>query len=169
MKPRPRPKELVVDNPGRYDRLLKITASTPDAYTWIGREAPEFGVFTAAPRLHVPGYLVVAGTYDIGEVVAYLRSYNDEREADDTRLRYTIICEKVRSRKESAMSPQMPRVIKVVVEYSPEQRRVIVRGAWPEGAVLPEPLAPSHTQNVVSVFEGVDMKWHVGFAGLVPE
>jgi hypothetical protein len=62
-----------------------------------------------------------------------------------------------------------PRVLKVVVEYSPEQHRVIVRGAWPENAPTPAPLAPSHVQNVIRVFEGIDMKWNVGFSGLMPE
>jgi hypothetical protein len=62
-----------------------------------------------------------------------------------------------------------PRVVKVVLEYSPEQRRVMVRGVWPEDAGAPPPLAASHTQSVVRVFEGVDMRWNVGFAGLVPE
>jgi hypothetical protein len=62
----------------------------------------------------------------------------------------------------------MPRVLIVVLEYSPAQQRVMVRGVWPDGAKLPAPLASENTQNTVRVFEGVNMKAHVGFAGLVP-
>ena len=62
----------------------------------------------------------------------------------------------------------IPRILIVVLEYSPAQQRVMVRGVWPKGAALPDPLAPENKQNRVSVFEGVDMKANVGFAGLVP-
>lgn len=62
----------------------------------------------------------------------------------------------------------IPRILIIVLEYAPAHQRVMVRGVWPEGAPLPPPLAPENTQNKVKVFEAVDMKAHVGFAGLVP-
>ena len=62
------------------------------------------------------------------------------------------------------------RILTVLVEYSEEQKRVMVRGVWPKADVkhLPKLLA-GNEQNYVDVFEGADMKWHVGFSGLIPE
>lgn len=64
----------------------------------------------------------------------------------------------------------IPRVLTVLIEYSPTQQRIMVRGAWEQGKGPANiaPLAPENTQNFVKVFEGVDMKSNVGFAGLVP-
>jgi hypothetical protein len=62
----------------------------------------------------------------------------------------------------------MPTILKVVIEYSPTQQRVMVRGVFPHDTPTPEPLAPENQQNIVRVFEGVDMGPNVGFAGLVP-
>jgi hypothetical protein len=62
----------------------------------------------------------------------------------------------------------MSQVVKVVLEYSPAQQRVIVRGVFRSDQEIPPPLMPTHQRNVVTVFLGVDMHWHVGFAGLVP-
>ena len=63
-----------------------------------------------------------------------------------------------------------PRILTVLLEYSEERRRVIVRGAWPKAEMKMRPkLLPGNFQNYVDVFEGVDMTWHIGFAGLVPE
>lgn len=62
-----------------------------------------------------------------------------------------------------------PRILTVVIEYVPEQKRVIVRGVWVKGEVSAvEKLTPDSTQNYVDVFEGVDMRWNVGFGGLEP-
>lgn len=66
------------------------------------------------------------------------------------------------------MDNDIPPILVVVIEYSPSQQRVMVRGAWPMDAVLPGRLAPENRQNRVRVFLGVDMKANVGFAGLVP-
>lgn len=57
----------------------------------------------------------------------------------------------------------IPQVITVLLEYNPEQKRVFVRraGSRPLGRL--EPLAADNMQNYVQVFDGVDMKWHVGF------
>jgi hypothetical protein len=65
---------------------------------------------------------------------------------------------------------ETPRILTVLVEYSEERKRVTVRGVWPKADAKQLPkLLPSNEQNYVDVFEGVDMKWHVGFTGLIPE
>lgn len=62
-----------------------------------------------------------------------------------------------------------PRILTVLLEYSPTQQRVMVRGVWPEGEqAYRKPLEAENQQNYVRVFEGVDMKANVGFAGLMP-
>ena len=67
-------------------------------------------------------------------------------------------------------SATAPRILTVLIEYSEERRRVIVRGVWPKAKMKMRPkLVPGNFQNYVDVFEGVDMTWHIGFAGLVPE
>lgn len=63
-----------------------------------------------------------------------------------------------------------PRILTVLIEYSEKRKRVTVRGVWPKDTAKQLPkLLPGNYQNYVDVFEGVDMKWHVGFAGLIPE
>ena len=60
----------------------------------------------------------------------------------------------------------------VLLEYSPTQKRVFVRGVWPElrrpGRLAP--IAEENQQNFVRVHEGFDnMERGIGFSGLVPE
>lgn len=62
-----------------------------------------------------------------------------------------------------------PEIVTVVIEHSPTQRRVMVRGAFRRGDAFPAPLAPENRQNFVQVFVGVDMGAAPGFVGLVPE
>lgn len=61
------------------------------------------------------------------------------------------------------------RIMTVLIEYSEEKKRVVVRGVWPKGSLeqLPK-LLPENQQNYVDVFEGIDMKWHCGFVDLIP-
>lgn len=59
-----------------------------------------------------------------------------------------------------------PEIVIVVIEYSPSQRRVMVRGAFRQGAPLPAPLAPENQQNRVRVFLDADMGSAPGFAAL---
>lgn len=61
-----------------------------------------------------------------------------------------------------------PDTITVLIEYVPSQKRVMVRAAWRDGKEYLEPLEPDNKQNYVSVFDGVDMKYHTGFQGLEP-
>lgn len=56
----------------------------------------------------------------------------------------------------------------VVIEYSPSQKRVVVRGVWPDDAPVLKPLEEGNQQNYVKCFEGIDHKAHVGFTGLSP-
>lgn len=58
----------------------------------------------------------------------------------------------------------MPEIITVLIEYFPQQKRVIVRGAWIGTPTTLEPLEPDNQQNYVKVFAGVDMKYHSGFS-----
>lgn len=58
----------------------------------------------------------------------------------------------------------MPESITVLIEYSLKQKRVIVRGAWRGTPTMLEPLEPDNQQNYVKVFDGVDMKYNVGFS-----
>ncbi len=58
------------------------------------------------------------------------------------------------------------RVITVLLEYVPSKESVIVRAAWDGDGQTLEPLDEGNTQNYVTVFEGIDMKHHVGFSGL---
>lgn len=58
----------------------------------------------------------------------------------------------------------MPEIITVLIEYSPKQKRVIVRGAWSGTPTTLEPFDPDNQQNYVKVFDGVDMKYHAGFS-----
>jgi hypothetical protein len=62
----------------------------------------------------------------------------------------------------------VPRVLIVVLEYSPAQQRVMVRGVWEDGQRLPEPLDPRNVQNHIRVFENVTMGSPTGMTGLVP-
>jgi hypothetical protein len=62
---------------------------------------------------------------------------------------------------------EQQRIVTVVIEYSPSQSRVMVRGVFAEGQPLPAPLAPENRQNHVRCFLGADMGTNVGFAGLV--
>ena len=58
----------------------------------------------------------------------------------------------------------------VVLEYIPSQDRVLVRGVWRDKDYKPVPLLiDDDIQNVIRVFENVDMKFHVGFSGLRKE
>ena len=60
-------------------------------------------------------------------------------------------------------------IVTVVIEYSPTQRRVMVRGVFRKYDVFPSPLAPENQQNRVQVFVGHDMGSAPGFVGLNPE
>lgn len=65
---------------------------------------------------------------------------------------------------------EMPRILTVLIEYSPSTTRVIVRGVWLKGRGPSDtaPLEPGNRQNFVDVFEGIDMKVRgTGFTGLV--
>lgn len=63
-----------------------------------------------------------------------------------------------------------PKIMVVVVEWRPSLKRVTVRGCWPAEGFKPVPvLEDGNIQNNVQVFEGVDMKSHVGFEGLIEE
>lgn len=57
----------------------------------------------------------------------------------------------------------IPEIITVLIEYSNMQGRVIVRSAWSGKPEYLEPLEPGNQQNYVKVFDGVDMKYGVGF------
>lgn len=61
-----------------------------------------------------------------------------------------------------------PPIKTVLIEYSPTDKRVMVRGVWWSGDALPtlKPLAPGNQQNWVDCFEGVDMGKNVGFSDL---
>lgn len=63
---------------------------------------------------------------------------------------------------------EIPRILIVVLEYSPTQQRVMVRGVWEDGRRLPEPLEPGNVQNCIRVFENVTMGSPTGMTGLVP-
>jgi len=60
----------------------------------------------------------------------------------------------------------------VLLEYSPRQKRVFVRGVWSE-ARRPRrmaPIAEDNQQNYVRVHEGFDnLERGLGFSGLIPE
>ncbi len=60
-------------------------------------------------------------------------------------------------------------IVTVVIEYSPTQRRVMVRGVFRDGQLMPAPLETENKQNRVRVLVGHDMGAAPGFAGLVPE
>ncbi len=60
-----------------------------------------------------------------------------------------------------------PKVKTVVIEYRKKLKKVVVRGVWDGIAPKIEPLEGGNVQNYVRVYEGVDMKYHVGFEGLV--
>lgn len=62
-----------------------------------------------------------------------------------------------------------PEILTVVIEYSPTQRRVMVRGVFRDGQPMPAPLETENRQNRVRVFVGMNMGAAPGFAGLVPE
>jgi hypothetical protein len=54
-----------------------------------------------------------------------------------------------------------------VIEYSPKQKRVTVRGVWNRDDIPMLPLLePDNYQNQVQVFEGHDHGYHVGFSNL---
>lgn len=62
----------------------------------------------------------------------------------------------------------------VVIEYSYDLKRVIVRGVWDTnkekyGPAIMKPSGKESTFNQVMVFEGMDMGKHHGFSRLVPE
>lgn len=61
---------------------------------------------------------------------------------------------------------EIPRTMVVLIEWRPKLGRVTVRGVWPEDEwdFRKHPiLEDGNLQNAVRVFEGVDMKSHVGF------
>ena len=63
-----------------------------------------------------------------------------------------------------------PQIMRVLIEWRPSKKRVTVRGCWPDADYRRLPLLePDNIQHDVQVFEGVDMKNHVGFEGLVSE
>jgi len=51
-----------------------------------------------------------------------------------------------------------------VIEYSPSQNRVMVRGIYEMTDPMPKKLHTDNTQNRVSCFLGLDMGAHVGFS-----
>lgn len=59
-----------------------------------------------------------------------------------------------------------PQIIKVLLEYSPSQQRVMMRGCFMDGQQIPEKLSPDNTQNVVQCFLGLVKHNGVGFSGL---
>jgi hypothetical protein len=67
----------------------------------------------------------------------------------------------------TAMQP--PEVITVVIEYSPTQKRVMVRGVFRQGDPLPTLIDPENYQNCVKCYAGMDMGRHVGFSNLAAE
>lgn len=65
---------------------------------------------------------------------------------------------------------QANQILKVVLDYMPEEKRVVVRGVYKQIDMdIPPKRKDSHERNIVNVFEGVDMypPGH-GFTGLVP-
>lgn len=63
-----------------------------------------------------------------------------------------------------------PRIMIVLIEWRPSKKRVTVRGCWPRDNFKPVAvLETGNLQHAVQVFEGTDMKSHVGFEGLVSE
>ncbi len=60
-------------------------------------------------------------------------------------------------------------IVTVVIEYSPTQRRVMVRGVFRDGQPMPAPLVAENKQNRVQVFVGMNMGSAPGFMGLIPE
>ncbi len=59
------------------------------------------------------------------------------------------------------------RIMIVLIEWRPSLKRVTVRGCWPKDEYKTMPLLEDdNQQNAVQVFEGIDMKSHVGFDGL---
>ncbi len=60
-------------------------------------------------------------------------------------------------------------IVTVVIEYSPTQRRVMVRGVFRDGQQMPPLLATENKQNRVRVLVGMDMGAAPGFVGLIPE
>lgn len=63
----------------------------------------------------------------------------------------------------------MINIVYICVEYSPIEKRVMVRGVFNDKYLCPKPLHPDNKQNIVSCFADTDMGKHVGFAGLIPE
>jgi hypothetical protein len=64
----------------------------------------------------------------------------------------------------------MARIMRVLIEWSPTQKRVTVRGCWPDKEYKPlPPLENGNVQHAVQCFEGHDHGYHVGFSGLVAE
>lgn len=62
----------------------------------------------------------------------------------------------------------MNEILIVLLEYSPIQSRVIVRGVWQTEQYTPVvPLHPDNIQNSVQVFLNFDMRSGSGFTGLV--
>lgn len=80
MNPKPRPnQELVIEALSKV-RYLIITTSSQDAKSFIQSNLPEY--ITYVNQIETNGTTRFSGqvieTYDFNEVVAYLRSYNDE-------------------------------------------------------------------------------------------
>lgn len=74
---RPQPKELVVSDVHTPSRLIIVTVGSEDARSWLLREGTSFGLITTLIENRY--YLFVNATYDLQEVAAWLRSYNDPR------------------------------------------------------------------------------------------
>lgn len=63
---------------------------------------------------------------------------------------------------------KIPPVKIVLIEFSSQLHQVLVRGCFSLEKFDPQkypPLEEGNPQNFVRVFEGVDMKFHVGFSG----
>jgi hypothetical protein len=76
MAQKPTPKELVVEQVGT--RLIHIYTTSNDATDWVRREARDFGSLYEPSEHERHFTLFVIPTYEIEEVLAYLRSYSTQ-------------------------------------------------------------------------------------------
>lgn len=73
IKPMPK-REIVVAGPFGVS-LLFVTVASNDAAAWVEDELAPYGrLFREGNRFH----LFVDSTYDVGEIVEYIRQYSDE-------------------------------------------------------------------------------------------
>lgn len=78
MKPKPRPKELLVQLHIPHSHIVEIYAHSDDARQWIVENAPGFGNLYPPDVVRDRYLLFVPPTFDVDEVIAYIDSYNDE-------------------------------------------------------------------------------------------